>query len=153
MKKFLIFISLFFFSVAFADELSDVREFFDSYIKAANSYKKNIPDYYSPEARIIRVVIKPDGSKQSVEFNVEDYMRQLKKRSKLARIVRYKNRYEDIQVSELGSGKYKISALRYPMRDKIGLNFYFIVENTDNGYKVIEESMETDVQDFLKYAK
>ena len=153
MKKFLIFISLFFFSVAFADELSDVREFFDSYIKAANSYKKNIPDYYSPEARIIRVVIKPDGSKQSVEFNVEDYMRQLKKRSKLARIVRYKNRYEDIQVSELGSGKYKISALRYPMRDKIGLNFYFIVVNTDNGYKVIEESMETDVQDFLKYAK
>ena len=153
MKKFLIFISLFFFSVAFADELSDVREFFDSYVKAANSYKKNIPDYYSPEARIIRVVIKPDGSKQSVEFNVEDYMRQLKKRSKLARIVRYKNRYEDIQVSELGSGKYKISALRYPMRDKICLNFYFIVVNTDNGYKVIEESMETDVQDFLKYAK
>ena len=153
MKKFFIFIFIFFFSVAFADEISDVRVFFDSYVKAANSYKKNIPDYYSPDARIIRVVIKPDGSKQSVEFNVDDYMKQLKKKAKFARIVRYKNRYEDISVSELGNGKYKVSALRYPMRDKTGLNFYFIVENTENGYKVVEESMETDVQDFLKYAK
>jgi len=138
---------------AFSSEVSDVREFFDSYVQSANSYSKSIPDYYSPEARIIRVVIKPDGTKESVEFKFDDYMNQMKKRSRIAKLVRYKNRYENIFVSDLNNGKYKISAERYPMRDKKGLNAYFIVEITGGGYKIIEESMETPVQDFLKYKK
>lgn len=139
--------------IAFADEVSDVRAFFDSYVKAANSYSKRLPEYYSTDAKIIRVVIKPNGEKESVEFKVQDYLTQLRKRSKIARIVRYKNRYEDVHVTDLGNNKFKVRALRYPMRDKKGLNFYFIVEDTENGLKVIEESMETNVQDFLKYAK
>ncbi len=139
--------------VVFADGLSDVREFFDSYVKDANSYSKRLSEYYSTDAKIIRVVIKPDGKQEKIIFNADDYLKQLKKRSKIARIVRYKNRYEDIKVTDLGDGKFKISALRYPMRDKKGLNFYFIVKDSESGFKVIEESMETTVQDFLKYAK
>ena len=139
--------------IAFGADVQEVRNFFDSYVQDANSYSKRIPEYYSSDAKIIRVVIKPDGEKESVEFSVEDYMKQLKKRSKFAKIVRYKNRYEDVKVTDLGNGKFKVSALRYPMRDKKGLNFYFIVQDTEGGLKVIEESMETTVQVFLKYAK
>lgn len=139
--------------IAFGADVQDVRSFFDSYVQDANSYSKRIPEYYSSDAKIIRIVIKPDGEKESVEFNFEDYMKQLKKRSKFARIVRYKNRYEDVNVTDLGNGRFKVSALRFPMRDKEGLNFYFIVQDTEGGLKVIEESMETTVQDFLKYAK
>ncbi|MBR6163290.1 hypothetical protein IKQ26_05340 [bacterium] len=138
---------------AFSSEVSDVREFFDSYVQSANSYSKKVPDYYSADARIVRVVIRPDGVKESVEFKFDDYMNQMKKRSRIAKLVRYKNRYEDIFVSDLNDGRYMISAKRFPMRDKTGLNAYFIVEKRGGGYKIIEESMETPVQDFLKYKK
>ncbi len=136
----------------YASTFEEVKSFFDSYVQSANSYSKKVPDYYSPDARIIRVVIKPDGTKESVEFKFNDYMNQMKKRSKIAKLVRYKNRYDDIFVSDLKDGRYKISAKRYPMRDKKGLNAHFIIENIDGEYKIIEESMETPVQDFLKYS-
>lgn len=137
---------------AFSSEVSDVREFFDGYVRSANSYSKNVPEYYSPDAKIIRVVIKPDGRKESVVIKFEDYMNQMKKRSGIAKLVRYKNRYEDISLSDEGGGRYRVSAKRYPMRDKTGLSAYFIIENIDGEYKIIEESMETPVQDFLKYS-
>lgn len=137
----------------FASEVGDVRLFFDNYVNDANSYSKSVPDYYSPDAKIIRVVIKPDGVRERVVFGFDDYLNQMKKRSKIAKLVRYKNRYENIFVSDIGGGRYKISAKRFPMRDKTGLNSYFIVENADGEYKIIEESMETTVQDFLKYSQ
>ncbi len=134
----------------FADE-TDVRNFFNSYVEAANSYSTNIPDYYLPNARIIRVVHKPDGTKVKVLFPMSAYTEQMKKSSGLAKLVRYSNRYENVKISPVGED-YKITATRIPMKDKVGLPFHFIVTETNDGYKVKEESMDTKVQDFLKYA-
>ncbi len=95
---------------------------------------------------------KPEGTKVSVPFPMSAYVSQMKKSSGLAKLVNYKNRYENIKITQVGED-YKISATRIPMKDKNGLPFYFIVTETKNGYKVKEESMDTTVQDFLKYAK
>ena len=151
-KVFVVFFVFIMALFSYAASVSEIRDFFESYVNEANTYSDKVPDYYSPQAKIIRVVIKPNGERESVEFSFSDYLSQMKKRSKIARFVRYKNRYENIVVSDMGEGRYKISAIRYPMRDKRGLDSYFIVENTDGKYKIIEESMETPVQDFLKYS-
>ncbi len=137
---------------SFADELTDVQAFFDKYVSAANTYSKEIPNYYLNDAKIIRVVIKKDGTKQAVNFPMSDYKAQMSKSAKLAKIVGYKNNYRNVSVTKEGTD-YKVSALRYPNKDTKGLSCYFIVTNTPNGYKIKVESMDTEVQDFLKYAK
>lgn len=152
-KKFLPFLiclyTMFFTNCAFADELEDVQKFFDNYIKAANSYSKTVTDFYLPDANIVRVVIKPDGATQSVNFPMERYKKELKKGQPLARLSRYKNKYTDKKFEKLSDGDYKITALRTPNGDKKALPFYFIVTKTENGWKVKEESMQTTVQKFL----
>ncbi len=132
-----------------AQELDDVKEFFESYIKAANSYSKNVTDFYLPDAKIIRVVQKPDGTLESVNFPMERYKKELTKGMRLAKLSRYKNTYTNKTYKKLDNGDYKISAIRTPNRDKTGLPFYFIVTNTQSGWKVKEESMQTTVQKFL----
>lgn len=134
---------------AFADELEDVQNFFDNYIKAANSYSKTVTDFYLPDAKIIRVVVKPDGATKSVDFPMQRYKSELKKGQPLARLSRYKNKYTERKFEKLPDGDYKISALRTPNGDKKALPFYFIVTKTDDGWKVKEESMQTTVQKFL----
>lgn len=141
--------TMFFMNCAFADELEDVQKFFDNYVQAANSYSKTVVDYYLPNANIVRVVLKPDGTTQSVNFPMERYKKELKKGQPLARLSRYKNKYTEKKFEKLPDWDYKISALRTPNGDKKALPFYFIVTKTENGWKVKEESMQTTVQKFL----
>ena len=141
--------TMFFMNCAFADELEDVQKFFDNYVQAANSYSKTVVDYYLPNATNVRVVLKPDGTTQSVNFPMERYKKELKKGQPLARLSRYKNKYTEKKFEKLPDGDYKISALRTPNGDKKALPFYFIVTKTENGWKVKEESMQTTVQKFL----
>ena len=89
----------------------------------------------------------------SLSLIVKNYVDQLKKGAKLAKMVGYSNKYTNIDVKKINGSDYKISAIRTPMKDKKGLPFYFIVTKTDKGYKVKEESMDTTVQKFLAYAK
>lgn len=155
MKKiFLIILSLLCFQgFVFADDISDVKTFFNNYVRDANSYSPNILNYYLPNAKIIRVVHKKEGGTVAVNFPMKDYADQLKKGEKLAKFVGYSNRYVNVNVKKLNNGDYKISAIRIPMKDKDGLPFHFIVSKTKSGYKVKEESMDTTVQQFLSYAK
>lgn len=150
-KIILMFVLIFGFAIApvNADELSDVQAFFENYIKAANSYSKTLVNYYQPDAKIIRVVIKPDKTTQSVDFPMSRYKNELRKSAPLARLSRYKNTYTDKKFEKLENGDYKISALRTPNNDKKGLPFHFIVTNTPDGWKVKEELMHTTVQKFL----
>lgn len=141
--------TMFFMNCAFADELEDVQKFFDNYVQAANSYSKTVVDYYLPNANIVRVVLKPDGTTQSVNFPMERYKKELKKGQPLARLSRYKNKYTEKKFEKLPDGDYKISALRTPNGDKKALPFYFIVTKTENGWKVKEESMQKKKKKFL----
>ena len=51
----------------FADDRQGALNFFNGYIKAANTYSPTVPEMYSPNAKIIRQVVKPDGTTQNVE--------------------------------------------------------------------------------------
>ncbi len=133
---------------AYANELSDVQTFFNNFVNASNTYSTTLPDYYVQNAKIIRVVHKPDGTKQSVVIPFERYLQELKKGAALARTVGYKNRYVNQKITKVGND-YKVSATRIPRNDKSGLEAYFIITKTKSGYKIKEESMGTTVQRFL----
>lgn len=158
MKKFLSLIAIFitFLCVglqAFADDAADAKAFFNKYVNAANTYSTTIPDFYSPNAKIIRQVIKPDGSLVNVSTNTSTYMTQLKLAQATAKLRKYKNTYRNITVSKVANG-YKISAERQPTGETYWLKTYQIVQKQPNGqWKVIEELMQTKEQIFLKYAK
>ena len=63
MKKiFLTILSLFLVSLSvFAGDKEDALKAFNNYVNAANTYNDEVTTFYSPSAKIIRQVIKPDG--------------------------------------------------------------------------------------------
>jgi hypothetical protein len=158
MKRFLYFvilIGLFWFigSPILAEENNEALKFFKKYVNAANSYSSNILEMYSPNAKIIRQVLKPDGELVDVETDTETYLRQMKLGSKVARLRQYKNYYSNITSTKIDDG-YKISAMRQPSGEKYKLPFYMVIKKQSNGqWKIVEELMQTKVQTFLKYAK
>ena len=74
-------------------EIKEIEQFFNSYINSANTYKNNFIDHYSKDAVIERVVIKPDGTKQTVSIPMKRYIKELKLGRKTAKLIRYKNFY------------------------------------------------------------
>ena len=155
MKKVLILLAVFLFGAiqAFADDAADAKAFFNKYVNAANTYSTTIPDFYSPDAKIIRQVVKPDGTLVNVNTNTATYMKQLKLGQATARLRKYKNAYRNITVTKVANG-YKVSAERQPTGETYWLKTYQIVQKQPNGqWKVVEELMQTKEQIFLRYAK
>ena len=139
---------------AFADDKQDALNFFNSYVKGANTYSPAIADMYSPNAKIIRQVIKPDGTTQDVNTNTSTYITQMKLGQAGAKLRHYTNSYTNIVVTPIGNGKYKVSSLRQPSGENYKLKTYMIVQKQPNGkWLIVEEMMQTKVQTFLKYAK
>ncbi len=134
---------------SFADEIDSVKEFFNCFVIASNTYSKELVNYYTPNATIIRTVHKKDGTKQDVTIPFKRYIKELKKGQKLARAVNYTNRYEDIKITKCDCC-YLISSTRYPRKDKVGLEAYFTVIKQDGCYKISQEKMGTTVEKFLK---
>lgn len=132
-----------------ADEVQDVQSFFNRYIEAANSYSCDYFDFYSENAKIIRVVEKPDGTQETVNIPLARYKCEAKKSSKFARLRKYKNRYFNVKIFPQGEN-YKITAMRMPSTSDYKIPAYFIVKKNNNGeWKITEESMNTRVQKFL----
>ena len=137
----------------FADDSTEAVKFFKKYVNAANSYSSTILNMYSPDARIIRQVIKPDGELVNIETDTKTYLKQLKIGETTAKLRQYKNTYTNITSAKVKNG-YKISALRQPSGEKYRLQSYMIVQKQPNGeWKIVEELMQTKVQTFLKYAR
>ncbi len=138
---------------AFADDAADAKEFFNKYVNAANTYSQTIPDFYSPNAKIIRQVVKPDGTLVNVNTDTATYMKQLKLGQATAKMRKYKNTYRNITVTKVSNG-YKVSAERQPTGETYWLKTYQIIQKQPDGQlKVVEELMQTKEQIFLKYAK
>ena len=68
---------------------------------------------------------------------------------KTAKLRKYKNKFRNITATETPQG-IKISAERQPSRETYWLKMYQIVQNTNTGFKIKEEMMQTKVQSFLK---
>lgn len=149
----LILFLMYFCAPVFADDAEDVKAFFDKYVAAANSHYVNLPNYYIPTAKIIRVVQKPDGEQKTLVIPADRYFREMRLMRAAARLKGYKNTYTNRTVTPEGSD-YKLSALRTPKGDKVGLPSYFIIGKDSSGaYKIKTESMHTTNQAFLKYVK
>ena len=85
----------------FANNADEARAFFNKYVNAANSYSPTVPSMYSPKAVIIRQVIKPDGTTADAYFTNEQYQKQLKISSAVAKARKYKNNYSNIKVNKI----------------------------------------------------
>ncbi len=156
MKKILLslIVMFVFTTVVFADNKQEALNFFNSYVNAANNYSPVVANMYSPSAKIIRQVVKPDGSTVNVDTDTATYIKQMKIGQAGAKLRNYKNNYSNINVTDLGNGKYKVSSLRQPSGENYKLKTYMIVKKQSDGkWQIVEEMMQTKVQTFLKYAK
>ena len=156
MKKILLsVISIFVISLCvFADDKQEALQAFNSYVNAANTYSNSVTTYYTPSAKIIRQVIKPDGTLVDVVTNTSTYITQLKLGQAGAKVKNYKNNYTNVVVTPISAGKVKISSVRHPSVDNDSLKAYMIFQKQSNGrWMITEELMQTRQQIFLKYAK
>ncbi len=156
MKKVLVSLFIFTFTalVVFADGKQEALDFFNSYVNAANTYSDSVGDMYSPSAKIIRQVVKPDGSTVDVSTDTATYLRQLRLGQVGAKLRHYTNSYTNIEVTPMSDGRYKVSSLRQPSGETYKLKTYMIVKKQPDGkWLITEEMMQTKVQTFLKYAK
>ncbi|MCM1339593.1 MAG: hypothetical protein NC191_07985 [Muribaculaceae bacterium] len=144
-----IFLSLFS-CTASAKTPNEAIEFFKQYTDYANSYNQELLNMYSPNAKIIREVVKPTGETVDITVPPTRYFKELKIGQKTAKLRRYKNKYRNITATKVPNG-IKISAERQPAKETYWLKMYQIVQNTDKGFKITEEMMQTKVQSFLKH--
>lgn len=154
MKKILLsLITLTFLTIsAFADEKQEALDFFNNYVNAANTYNSSIADMYSPSAKIIRQIVKPDGTTANATTDTATYIKQMKIGQAGAKLRKYKNTYTNIIVTPVDNG-YKVSSLRQPSGEDYKLKTYMIVKKQPNGkWLITEEMMQTKVQTFLRYA-
>ena len=153
MKKILFTLIIMVFGLSvFAGE-NDALKFFNNYVNASNNYSSTVLKMYSDNAKITRQVIKPNGQLVNVPFSVDDYKKQMKISSKLAKIRKYKNYYSDINVTKVANG-YRIDAKRKPSLSDYTLKTSMVVQQqSDGNWLIVEELMQTKEQIFLKYLK
>ena len=138
---------------AFADEQQEALNFFNSYVEGANNYSATIADMYSPSAKIISQIVKPDGTTANATTDTATYIKQMKIGQAGAKLRKYKNTYTNIVVTPYGENSYKVSSLRQPSGEDYKLKTYMIVKKQPNGkWLIVEEMMQTKVQTFLRYA-
>jgi len=138
--------------VSFAGEQEDVQAMFNKYVNSANTYQPTLLDLYSPNAKIIRQIIKPDGSTVNATTDMKTYAHQMKLSQSVAKMKHYTNSYSNVSVSKVSNG-YKVSAYRTPMKNNDKLYTYQIWQKqSDGSWVIIEELMQTREQILLKYA-
>lgn len=137
----------------FANDQQEALNFFNSYVSAANSYSPTVATMYSPNAKIIRQVVKPDGTLVNVNTDTATYVKQMRLGQAGAKMRGYKNHYTNVTVTPMGNGAYKISSLRQPSGETYKLKTYMVVKKVNGSWKITEEMMQTKVQTFLRYAK
>ena len=130
-----------------------VLSFFNNYVSAANSYSDTITSFYAPDAKIIRVVMKPDGTTATVTADTKQYFNQMRIGANLAKINKYKNFYTERKITKQGND-YKITCKRQPSTSDYKIPAHFVIGPDASGkLKIKEEMMYTKQQKFLKYAK
>ena len=131
----------------FAATTTDARNFFNRYVEGANSYNPVITTMYAPDAKIIRQVVKPDGTIVTRQTNTARYISEMRKGQVVAKVRHYKNYYTNVRVIQTGTDTYKISSLRQPSGESYKLKAYMVVRKQPSGkWLITEEMMQTKVQ-------
>ncbi len=130
-----------------ASSSAEALNFFHSYVAAANSYKPTLTTMYAPNAKIIRVVLKKDGTTVTRVTNTQRYISEMRKSQAIAKVRRYKNYYSNVSVTSMGHDTYKVSSLRQPSGESYKLKAYMVVKKQPSGkWLITEEMMQTKVQ-------
>lgn len=138
----------------FADDSQEALKFFNNYVNSANTYSPTITEMYLPSAKIIRQVVKPDGTTQDVNTDTATYIKQMKLGQAGAKLRHYTNNYTNIVATPISAGRVKVSSLRQPSGETYKLKTYMILQKQPDGkWLIVEEMMQTKVQSLLKYAK
>ena len=85
-------------SIVLADNKKEATEFFENYVTSANNYSPAITEMYSPDAKIIRQVVKPDGTTVDVLTDTATYIKQMKIGQAGAKLRKYKNNYSNFNL-------------------------------------------------------
>lgn len=137
---------------AFADDAADALAQFNKYVQSANTYDPSLSSVYSPNAKIIRQVVKPDGTTVNATTTTAEYIKQMKLGQATAKLRKYTNSYTNPTVTKVANG-YKVSALRQPKGETYKLKMHQIWQKQPDGkWMIVEELMQTKEQIFLKYA-
>ena len=134
----------------FCKTTQEAVEFFNKYADFANNYNSEILNMYSPDAKIIREVVKPTGETVDIIVPSSRYFKELKIGQKTAKLRKYRNAYKNVIAQKVRNG-IKVSAERQPSRESYWLKMYQIYTPTDSGLKITEEMMQTKVQSFLRH--
>lgn len=150
MKKIFILLGILFVGLCtFANDIDDVRLFFNAYVDAGNNYRSNFFDFYADKPLITRVVIKRNGTTKTVKIPFSEYKRHSIMSAKLGKIRKYKNIYTNIQIVPEGDN-YRLTCMRQPSTSNYSLPASFLIGRDSSGkLKIKEESMQTKVQSFL----
>jgi len=153
MKKLIIFFLLLSISVLSSEAKTnerEVRQFFQDYVRAVNTYQPDIfSKYYIPNATIYRVVQKKDGTTQRVTVPMNIYKSESKKGESLAKFVKYTNDYTGIKITRVNND-FRIDAIRKPSMGGSFPAYFVIGEDNSGDLKIKVESMNTPRQEFLQ---
>lgn len=134
----------------FADNNSEVLEFFNNFVNLSNQYDLKMLDFYSQNPIIKREVIGKNGALVIVPFSEHKKMQKAYSEHKKL-LVNTKNNYKDKKVIELGNNTYKITAQRCPTVMDRCFDSYMIIKKENNTYKISEEYSKVQTTYFLKY--
>jgi len=138
------------FSVHAKTTEQDVRNFFNTYVDAVNTYQQNIfSKYYIPDATIYRVVEKKDGTTEQVTVPMSIYQNESKKGETLAKVVKYTNSYTNIKITPKNKD-FRLDAIRKPSMGGSFPAYFVIGEDSQGNLKIKVESMNTPRQEFLQ---
>lgn len=126
-------------SLAFADDPSEVREFFDRYVELGKNFDTDLVALYSDDAKISTL---RDG-RDSLEFTGAEWKALVGKLMPLAERRGDVSTYTDVQVEPHGEG-YRITALRASaLKCTDNHDHYMDVERQGGRWVIVEEYMET----------
>jgi len=153
MKKFLylmLLLSFSFIQLSVNANEQEALEFFNRYENLANQWSLEVINMYSSNPVIKRNVLKKTPVMIVVPF--EEHKKMLKTYNKNKKLLfGIKNNYKNKKVTDLGNGKYKISAERCPTIMNRCFDCYMIIQKQNNQYKIIEESSDVKSTYFLKF--
>ena len=126
------------------EEIEKVSDFFNKYMKLANSYDLSVLSLYADDAKIHTLRTYPHGIQRNLEMTGKQWKQLVSKTIDLAKSQNDRSTMSNVKISKQGTG-FKIKADRYSHKkcytDK---DYYLVIEPDLNGsYVIIEEFTAT----------
>lgn len=137
--RFIAFLFLVFSPFAAADEVSEVRAFFEEFVELGKSFDAEVAELYSPDARIMTL---RDGTDR-IEVTGSQWREMIRKMMPVAERRGDTSSYSNVQMNAHGEG-FRVSALRSSAIKCVDDSDYYLdVEREGDQWVIVEEYSET----------